>query len=88
MQTPDVWVEPRYVVEVLADEITRSPFHTCGKQGDEPEYALRFPRLVGDVRADKAARDATTESEILEMYRQQQRARRRRQNGDVESGKG
>src|SRR6266511_1652995 len=26
---PDVWVEPRYVVTVLADEITRSPVRTC-----------------------------------------------------------
>ncbi len=68
---PDVWVEPRYVVAVLADEITRSPSHTCGKSGDEPGYALRFPRLVSGVRADKAPEDATTEREILDLYRLQ-----------------
>jgi DNA ligase-1 len=68
---PDVWVEPRYVVEVLADEITRSPVHTCGKYGDEPGYALRFPRLVSELRADKSADDATTEREIVDMYQQQ-----------------
>ncbi len=28
--TPSVWVEPRIVIEVLADEITRSPIHTAG----------------------------------------------------------
>jgi DNA ligase-1 len=67
----DVWVEPRYVVEILADEITRSPFHTCGKTGDAPGYALRFPRLVAGIRADKSVADATTEREILDMYRQQ-----------------
>jgi DNA ligase-1 len=71
--TPDVWIEPRYVVEVLADEITRSPFHTCGKSGRAPGYALRFPRLVGGVRADKAATDATTQREIIEMYKQQRK---------------
>jgi DNA ligase-1 len=67
----DVWVEPRYVVEVLADEITRSPFHTCGKRGDNAGYALRFPRLVHGIRSDKSATDATTEREILDMYEQQ-----------------
>jgi DNA ligase-1 len=69
--TPDVWVEPTYVVEVLADEVTRSPFHTCGKVGEEPGYALRFPRMLHGVRADKGPTDATTEQEILQMYRQQ-----------------
>jgi DNA ligase-1 len=72
--TPDVWVEPTYVVEVLADEITRSPFHTCGKVGDAPGYALRFPRVVNGVRADKGAADATTEREVLELYRLQRAA--------------
>ena len=28
---PSVWLEPKIVVEVLADEITRSPIHTAGK---------------------------------------------------------
>ncbi len=69
--TPDVWVEPRFVAEVLADEITRSPLHTCGKQGAEPGYALRFPRLLDGVRSDKAPEDATTEQEVLELYRMQ-----------------
>lgn len=27
---PSVWVEPKIVIEVLADEITRSPLHTAG----------------------------------------------------------
>ena len=73
--TPDVWVEPKLVVEVLADEITRSPNHTCGKSGAAPGYALRFPRMLDGVRADKAPEDATTEHEVLEMYRMQRTAR-------------
>jgi DNA ligase 1 len=73
--TPDVWVEPRLVVEVLADEITRSPLHTCGKAGEGPGYALRFPRMLG-VRSDKAPEDATTEREVVEMYRLQGRRAR------------
>lgn len=76
--TPDVWVTPKYVVEVLADEITRSPAHTAGKSGDAPGYALRFPRMVRGIRSDKAPEDATTEREIRELYRMQGRGARHR----------
>ena len=72
---PDVWTEPALVVEVLADEITRSPSHTCGKTGSEPGYALRFPRMLGGIRTDKSAEDATTEREVLDLYRLQRPAR-------------
>jgi DNA ligase-1 len=68
---PDVWVEPKYVIEMQADEITRSPIHTAGKQGDEPGYALRFPRVVGFIRTDKKPEDATTVDEILKMFKKQ-----------------
>jgi len=67
---PDVWVVPSVVVEVLADEITRSPMHTCAKIGKDQGYALRFPRVVS-IRLDKGPEDATTEQEILEMYQMQ-----------------
>ncbi len=68
---PDVWVEPRYVIEMTADEITRSPVHTAGKIGDEPGYALRFPRVIGFIRADKKPEDATTVKEIAKMFDKQ-----------------
>jgi len=68
---PDVWLEPEVVVEVLADEITPSPRHTAGKAGDEPGYALRFPRIVSFRDADKRPEDATTVKEIAELFRQQ-----------------
>ncbi|HEY8814948.1 MAG TPA: ATP-dependent DNA ligase [Candidatus Dormibacteraeota bacterium] len=71
--TPDVWLKPEVVVEVLADEITPGTNHTAGKVGDEPGYALRFPRIVSFRSADKRAEDATTVKEIIEMYRQQGR---------------
>ncbi|MBI2196031.1 ATP-dependent DNA ligase [Candidatus Daviesbacteria bacterium] len=69
--TPSVWVEPKIVIEVLADEITRSPVHTAGKKGSEPGYALRFPRLVKFRGSDKHAEDATTVKELVEMYKLQ-----------------
>lgn len=68
---PSVWIKPEIVIEVLADEITRSPIHTAGKTDIEPGYALRFPRLVSFRNADKKAEDATSVKELIEMYGQQ-----------------
>ncbi len=74
---PHFWVEPKYVVTVRADEITKSPMHTCGREDGSAEatgYALRFPRLVSDgVREDKNPEDATTTIEITEMFRLQKK---------------
>ena len=70
---PSVWVEPQLVIEVLADEITRSPTHTAGKVGAEPGYALRFPRLVSFREGDKKPEDATTVRELIELYESQGR---------------
>ncbi len=53
---PDVWVEPKVVVEIAADEITKSPSHLGG-------LALRFPRLV-KFRDDRAVGDITTWDEV------------------------
>ncbi|MFN3477540.1 MAG: DNA ligase, partial [Candidatus Methylomirabilales bacterium] len=72
---PDVWVEPKLVFTVLADEITKSPVHTCGKSGEGPGYALRFPRIVGWIREDKGPEDATTVQEIVKLYRMQKRVK-------------
>jgi DNA ligase-1 len=68
---PSVWIKPEIVIEILADEITRSPIHTAGKTEKEPGYALRFPRLVSFRGSDKNAEDATSVKELIEMYRQQ-----------------
>lgn len=53
---PDVWMRPELVVEIAADEITKSPNHSAG-------VALRFPRLV-KFRDDKKWTDATTVDEL------------------------
>lgn len=52
----DVWVSPKIVVEIKADEITKSPTHTAG-------FALRFPRLER-FRDDKKPQDVTTLEEL------------------------
>ncbi|MEX0617100.1 MAG: ATP-dependent DNA ligase [Candidatus Woykebacteria bacterium] len=72
---PSVWVEPKLVIEVFADEITRSPMHTAGKVEEEPGYALRFPRLVSFRSADKRPEDATTVKELIKMYEQQRKVK-------------
>lgn len=73
--TPTVWVRPEIVIEVLADEITRSPVHTAGMELTDGAkgigYALRFPRLVSFRDRDKKPEDATTVKELIEMYNQQ-----------------
>ena len=56
---PDFWVRPSLVVEIAADEVTKSPIHSSG-------YALRFPRLVR-LREDKDAFSATSLSEIRNL---------------------
>ena len=69
----DVWFEPKMVLEVLGAEITLSPIHVCALDSIRKEsgLAIRFPRFTGNYRADKAAEDATTSIEIVEMYRSQ-----------------
>ncbi|MFL6334494.1 MAG: ATP-dependent DNA ligase [Pyrinomonadaceae bacterium] len=74
---PDVWVEPKFVVTVLADEITRSPVHTAAQDERGRGLALRFPRVLNFVRDDKSAEDATTAKEIAGMYSQQRRSSNR-----------
>ena len=68
---PSVWVEPQVVIEVLADEITRSPVHPTGTDEGGQGYALRFPRLVSFRQEDKKPEDVTTVAEIMDLYNQQ-----------------
>ncbi len=69
----DVWVEPKYVLEVLGAEITFSPIHTCafGELKEDSGLAIRFPRFKGNIRDDKSPEDATTTKEMIDMYKGQ-----------------
>lgn len=71
----DVWVEPKYVLTVTADEITRSPSHTAGRDDGGVGYALRFPRATGFLRGDKNAEDANTVKEIIGMFEGQKKVK-------------
>lgn len=57
---PDFWLEPYLVLEIAADELSKSPIHTAG-------VALRFPRLVR-IRYDKKFEDATTVEELSSIH--------------------
>lgn len=67
---PDVWVEPKIVCSIRADEITLSPVHTAAKTDRHLGYALRFPRVMG-YRPDKSLYDASTTTEVARMYEDQ-----------------
>ncbi len=71
----ETWFEPAVVMEVLGAEITLSPIHTCAMDAVRKGsgLAIRFPRFTGNYRLDKSAEDATTNSEIVKMYRSQLR---------------
>jgi DNA ligase-1 len=60
---PDYWVSPSLIVEIAADDITKSPNHTA-------HLALRFPRLI-KFRDDKSVKDATTLKEVEKLYKLQ-----------------
>jgi len=60
---PDVWIDPKIVVEVAGDDLTKSSTHGAG-------IAIRFPRLVR-IRMDKSPAQTTTMREVEKMYKQQ-----------------
>jgi len=74
-QQPDVWFEPAVVLEILSAELTLSPNYTAawGQLKEQTGLAMRFPRFTGRWRDDKAAQDATTTQELIDLYRAAQR---------------
>ena len=73
----DVWFVPAVVLEIVGAEITLSPMHTCalGRIRPEAGLAIRFPRFTGRYRFDKSPEQATTEEELVEMYKGQRKVR-------------
>jgi len=61
---PDVWCLPKVVVEIKADEITKSPIHTASLG-----LALRFPRL--ERFRDKKVEEVTSTTEVLQLFQNQ-----------------
>ncbi len=67
---PTYYFTPKIVVEVLGAELTKSPIHTCAQDETKKGISLRFPRFIR-WRPEKNAEDATTTTEILDMFKEQ-----------------
>lgn len=69
---PDVWLDPKVVMEVRGAELTLSPVHRVAWGAVKPEagLAMRFPRFE-KYREDKAVEDVTTVQELIAMFRNQ-----------------
>ncbi len=69
----DVWFEPELVIEVVASDITLSPIHKAakGKIRKDAGFALRFPKFTGKIRVEKTVEDASTNEEVITLYKGQ-----------------
>jgi DNA ligase-1 len=69
----DVWFKPALVLQIVGDEITRSPIHTCAFDQIAPNegLAIRFPRFDGTWRYDKSSEEATSTKDIINAYEAQ-----------------
>lgn len=74
-EEPDVWLQPRAVIEVLGAELTLSPRHRCAWGVIKPDAGLsvRFPRFTGRWRTDKKPSQATTGAELVKVYQMRSR---------------
>ena len=72
---PDVWFEPETVIEVVASEITLSPIHKAARDEIRKDtgFALRFPKFTGKIRVEKTAEDASTNEEVITLYKGQKK---------------
>jgi DNA ligase-1 len=61
----EVQIKPKIVVEVVYEEIQKSPTYSSG-------FALRFPRL-SRLRPERSARDITTLSMVNNFYKKQKK---------------
>jgi len=71
----DVWFEPELVIEIVASEITQSPIHKTAldKIKEDAGLALRFPKFTGKIRKEKNSEDASTDEEVIALYKVQKK---------------
>ena len=76
-ECPSFWFQPNECWEIRGADISESPVHCAaigihrGNECDESKgLSLRFPRFRS-LRVDKNIQNATTSSQLVEMYLQQ-----------------
>ena len=71
----DVWFEPELVIEIVASEITQSPIHKTAldKIKENAGLALRFPKFTGKIRTEKNSEDASTDEEVIALFKVQKK---------------
>ena len=71
----DVWFEPELIIEIVASEITLSPIHKTAldKIKENTGLALRFPKFTGKIRTEKNSEDASTDEEVIALYKVQKK---------------
>ena len=72
----DVWFDPNLVIEIVASEITLSPIHKTAYDviRKNSGIALRFPKFTGKVRTEKHVEDASTDEEVIALYKSQKKS--------------
>ena len=73
---PEIWFEPELVIEIVASEITLSPIHKAAQDEIRKDtgLALRFPKFTGKIRVEKMAEDASTNEEVISLYKGQNKS--------------
>ena len=63
------------MIEIIASEITLSPIHKAARDEIRKDYglALRFPKFTGKIRVEKAVEDASTNEEVITLYKGQKK---------------
>ena len=72
----DVWFDPNLVIEIVASEITLSPIHKTAYDviRKNSGIALRFPKFTGKIRTEKHIEDASTDEEVIALYKSQKKS--------------
>ena len=64
------------MIEIVASEITLSPIHKVARDEIRKNtgLALRFPKFTGKIRMEKTAEDASTDEEVVSLYKGQNKS--------------